>query len=67
LSLKALGLSKALLSKQQHSLALALKVCLLYLKGLLFTYKNAFNIARRPLKDTFGTMARVFLIRNNTL
>jgi hypothetical protein len=36
-----------------YGLALVLKALLFYLKGLLFTYRNAFDVAGCFLKDIF--------------
>jgi hypothetical protein len=39
----------------------------LNLKRVLLTYKNAFDVARHFVKDTFKATTRIFLIRHNTL
>jgi hypothetical protein len=58
---KALG--RAYLGKSDS--LLMLKTVCLKLEYALFTYKNAFDIARHFVKNVFGTTARGLLVRDN--
>jgi hypothetical protein len=67
LFLKALKAGYVLTYSAHSSFALVLKTLLLELKGTLFTYRNAFDVALSLAKDTFGTTTRVFFFKSNIL
>jgi hypothetical protein len=64
LSLKALNTGHVLVDKAKGSLLFSLYASLFGLECVLLAYWNALDVAGRPLKDTFGTTARVLFIRD---
>jgi hypothetical protein len=62
LFLKALVVSKILLSKTESSLALLFKAVLLYFKSTLPASKGRLDVARYLLTNIFGATARVLFL-----
>jgi len=67
LPLKAFNLGHVLLNKLESGLLFSPYTGLFSLEGLPLAYRNAFDVARRPLEDVFRIATRVLFVRNHAL